>query len=136
LLAGRAQEALAAARGFESRGVSEVTSLIAEAALFSGDFELAATLDADTSERAVLIRAVAATWLGKPSDAVIQARALRGHMKEVGWPAGRLNRGLERVARGAGQGEASVRTLAARWPEAGGEKALAELIATLEAQLQ
>jgi hypothetical protein len=136
LLAGHAQEALAAARGFESRGVSDVTSLIAEAALFSGNFELAATLDADTSERAVLIRAVAATWLGKPSDAVIQARALRGHLSEVGWPAGRLERALESVPRGSGQGEAAARKFSARWRELGGEKALAELIATLEAQLQ
>ena len=43
LLAGRAQEALVAARGFESRGVLEVSPLVAEAALFAGDFELART---------------------------------------------------------------------------------------------
>lgn len=136
LLGGHAQEALAAARGLESRGVTGVSALISEAALLSGDFELAASVDADTSERAVLIRALASTWRGKPSDAVIQARALRGHLGEVGWPAGRLERALERLPRGSGEGEAAVRRFAARWREAGGEQALGELIAALEAQLR
>ena len=136
LLGGHAQEALAAARGPESRGVSGLESVIAEAALLAGEFELASTLDADTSERAVLVRAVASTWRGRPSDAVIQARALRGHMSEVGWAASRLERSFERLPRGSGAGEALARSFASRWRAEGGEKALAALITALEAQLQ
>ncbi len=135
LLSGRAQEALAAARGFESRGISEVSPLVAEAALFAGDFELARTQVGGETPESVLIRALASAWLGRPSDAVIQVRVLKTVMSSVAWPPSRLVLGLEGLPAGAGRGEAAVRRFAVRWREVGGDAALAEFISALEAQL-
>lgn len=133
--AGQAQEALLAARNLQAQGVTEVVPLLAEAALFAGDFELARTQAQTSTPQGVLIRALAAGWLGRPSDAVIQARAMKTLMGTVGWPAGRLARGLEALPKGAGAGEAAVRRFAQRWVEVGGDAALAELIPALESQL-
>ncbi len=136
LRSGRAQEALASARGFESRGVSGMGSLLAEAALFSGDFELARTQVVEPGSEGVLIRALACAWLERPSDAVIQARVLKGNFDEVQWPSSRLVRGLAGVAAGQGAGEVAVRTFAQRWREVGGEASLDEFIAWLETSLE
>ncbi len=132
LRSGRAQEALAAARGFESRGLGGMGSLIAEAALFSGDFELARTQAAEPGSEGVLIRALACAWLGRPSDAVIQARVLKGKFAEVPWSSSRLVRGLAGVAPGQGSGAGAVVTFAKRWNEEGGESALTGFIARLD----
>jgi hypothetical protein len=140
LLAGRPTDALAAARGFEARGVSEVAPWTAEAALFSGDFEqaraLAARAPVASSPRMVLVRALASAWLERPSDAVIQARALRASFGAGPWPAARLALALEPLPRGTGAGEATVRAFAAQWRDEGGAPAIAQLIATLEAALR
>lgn len=135
LRAGQAQEALLAARGFQSRGVTEVSPLVAEAAFLSGDFELARTQAQTSTPQGVLLRALAAAWLDRASDAVIQARAMKTSMATVGWPAGRLARAVERLPKGTGEGEVAVRRFAARWLEVGGDAALAEFIPALEAQL-
>lgn len=135
LRAGRARDALTAARSFQSRGLTAVDPLVAEAALSAGDFELARTQAAEATPRVVLIRALAAAWVERPSDAVIQARAMKSTMGAVGWPPGRLSRTLEGVPPGPGEGEAAVRRFAVRWREAGAEVALGELIETLEGQL-
>ncbi|MDP2271840.1 MAG: protein kinase [Archangium sp.] len=133
LRSGRAQEALAAARGFEARGLEGMGSLIAEAALFAGEFELARTQAVEPgSAEGVLIRALAGAWLERPSDAVIQARVLKGNFDEVSWPSARLVRGLEKVAAGQGRGEVAVRTFAERWREVGGEASLGEFVELLE----
>ncbi len=133
LRSGHAQEALAAARGFDSRGVAGMAPLIAQAALFVGDFELARTQAVEPGPEGVLIRALASAWLDRPSDAVIQARVLKGKLP---WPASRLEGGLINVPAGQGKGELAVRTFAERWNEVGGEAALAEFIAMLETLLQ
>ena len=134
LRAGHPQEALAAARRFEARGVTAVAPLLAEAALFAGDFEAARTTTAE-GPRLVLIRALAAAWLERPSDAVIQARALKAAVTQVGWPPARLARALEGVPAGPGPGEGAVRRFASQWRDQGPEAALTQLIATLETQL-
>ena len=137
LRAGHARDALTAARGFQARGVKPVEPLVAEAALFAGDFEVARTAAShEKSPQLVLIRALAGAWLERPSDAVIQARAMKTAMASVGWPAARLARALEGVPPGPGRGEAAVRQFAAQWSEVGADAALGEFIGTLEAQLQ
>lgn len=137
LRSGHATEALAAARAFQARGVKPAAPLVAEAALFAGDFEVARTsASQEKSPQLVLIRALAGAWLERPSDAVIQARAMKATMGSVGWPAGRLARALEGVPPGPGRGEAAVRRFAAQWSEVGADAALGEFIGTLEAQLR
>ncbi|MDP1822751.1 MAG: protein kinase [Archangium sp.] len=137
LRAGHAKEALAAARGFAARGVKPVEPLVAEAALFAGDFEAARTAAGqEQSPQLVLIRALAGAWLERPSDAVIQARAMKATVVGVGWPAARLARALEGVPPGPGLGEVAVRRFAQQWNEVGVDAALGEFIGTLEAQLQ
>lgn len=135
LRAGQGREALLAAQAFEARGVTEVSPLIAEAALFSGQFEVARTQAFTSTPQGMLIRALASAWIDRPSDAVIQTRALKANMASLGWPRTRLANGLEGMPKGSGAGEAAVRRFAARWAEVGGDAALAEFIPALEAQL-
>ena len=83
----------------------------------------------------VLVRALSSAWLGRMSDAVIQARALKGSFGAGPWAASRLTRALDTLPSGPGPGEAAVRDFAARWAQGQGELAVAEFISTLEAQL-
>ena len=140
LLAGRFADALVSARGFEARGIKEVAPLTAEAALFTFDFELARSLAAREPSaqlpRMVLVRALASAWLERPSDAVIQARALKVGFGHGPWPQARLALVLEARAPGAGAGEAEVRAFATTWRDQGGDAAIAALIAALEARLR
>lgn len=139
LLAGRPTAALDRARAFEASGLREVAPLTAEAAFFAGAWEqarvLAARAPGSSTPRMVLVRALAAAWLGRASDAVIQARALKGSFGDGPWPPARLARSLEGLPVGTGPGEQAVRAFAARWAEGQGEDAVAGLIASLEAQL-
>jgi hypothetical protein len=137
LLAGQPKEALEAARAFEARGMKEVAPLLAEAALFSGDFETARTVplgEVDAPAQLVLVRALASAWLDRPSDAVIQARALKT-LSTVDWAPSRLSRALDGLPMGRGQGEGAVRRFAAQWRERGADAALAQWVTTLEGQL-
>jgi hypothetical protein len=139
LLAGRPVDALASARGFEARGFVEVAPLTSEAAFFAGQFEQARMLAARPEQaqlpRVMLVRALASAWLDRPSDAVIQLRALKGAFGEGVWPASRLASALEARPQGAGHGEATVRAFGERWKSAGGAVALSEFIAALETSL-
>jgi hypothetical protein len=139
LLAGRPGDALASARNFEARGVTEVAPLTVEAAFFSGDFELARTLAArpelSQQPRVMLVRALAAAWLDRPSDAVIQLRALRSRFGEGVWSRERLASGLESLPRGGGRGEGAVRDFGVGWKTRGGSGALGEFVTTLEGAL-
>ena len=137
LLAGQAKEALKAALGFQARELGQFAPLVAEAALFAGLNELGPTsVVRDPTPQLVLVRALSAAWLEHPSDAVIQARAMRGAMGSVAWPAPRLARALDSIPAGPGRGEAAVRRFAVEWRESGADAALADFIATLEAQLR
>jgi hypothetical protein len=121
LLSGHATDALAAARGFEARGATGVQPLIAQAALFAGDFELARTqVVADQNQEVVLVRALAAAWLERPSDAVIQARAMRASMGSVG--LARVTPRQRAGARAAGPGARRGRGAALRQPVATGRR--------------
>jgi hypothetical protein len=139
LLSGHPGEALEAARLFSARGMKEVAPLLAEAALFAGDFEAARAepLGQTGAPEAslVLVRALADAWMDRPSDAVIQARALQTTIGTVGWAPSRLSRALEGLPSGTGRGEGAVRRFAAQWREQGPEVALAGLVTTLEGQL-
>ena len=110
------------------------------AALFTFDFELARGLAAREPSaqlpRMVLVRALASAWLERPSDAVIQARALKVGFGHGPWPQARLALVLEARAPGAGAGEAEVRAFATTWRDQGGDAAIAALIAALEARLR
>ncbi|MFZ5444790.1 MAG: hypothetical protein ACOZQL_32675 [Myxococcota bacterium] len=139
LLASRPAAALERARAAEASGFAELAPLTAEAAFFSADWEqaraLAARPPANTTARMVLVRALAAACLERASDAVIQARALKGSFGAGPWPAERLVRLLEAQPASGGAGQRAVRDFAAAWAQGDGEAAIAGLIASLEAQL-
>lgn len=139
LLADEPEAALESARLFERQGFTEVSELAAQAALFAGHFDDARTLAARPAQAAVpsqmLIRTLASAWLERPSDAVIQARALTPKFTSLAWPRARLAHALGRLAAGEGEGERAVRQFADTWRDGDGEAALRALVSTLETRL-
>jgi hypothetical protein len=131
LRAGRAKEALTLAQRL-APNVEGLASIEAEAAFFAGEFETArTTVVKSPGARDVLVRALSAAALGRSSDAVIQARALKASVGEVRWPKVRLAAAVEGMS-GVDDG---VKRFAIAWRDAGPDAALAEWIAELEGKL-
>lgn len=139
LLADEPEAALESARLFERQGFTEVSEIAAQAALFAGHFDDARTLAARPAQAAlpsqILVRTLASAWLERPSDAVIQARALTPKFDALAWPRARLAHALEKLPPGEGEGERAVRQFANTWRDGEGESALRALISTLETRL-
>lgn len=129
----------------ESQGrTGEVAVVVAAVAFLSGRFDEAVRLASNPAwsdeSTNVLYRSLACAMLGRPADAVVQARSLRGNAARVAWSKG----AVAQVAGAApdSAGKRAVQELAEAWDAAVPvtdvsklDAALEQYIAALEAQL-
>jgi tetratricopeptide (TPR) repeat protein len=125
------------ARELEAQSQVARVRRAAFAALLAGQFDDAVRLARRAEGRATprLVNALAEALSERPAEAVVQARALRGHMPQVEWPKGLAGDALKGLAAHGAAGAAALALGYALDEGADRDEALEAFILSLEATL-